>query len=183
MKTLSFYLLAFILPATVFAQKMDKPQIDKFTNDTTFFTTTEKIASNKGALSSYAEDIESYMSSKNGAILLHLKIELTTEDHHRFEISPGNSISFKLADNSIINFSNISYVLAKRESVGPRITGRLCWTGEVTVNVVKGDIAKITSSAATVIRVQTNQGNVDFDVKSKYSDVIKKAFVLILAAK
>src|SRR6202012_2637619 len=104
MKTLSFYLLAFILPATVFAQKMDKPQIDKFTNDTTFFTTAEKIASNKGALSSYAEDIESYMSSKNGVILLHLKIELTTEDHHRFEISPGNSISFKLADNSIINF-------------------------------------------------------------------------------
>jgi hypothetical protein len=182
MKTLSI-LFILIMPIIASAQKMAKPQIDKSTNDTTFFTTTEKIARNKGALSPYAEDIESYMSTKKGVMILHLKIELTTEDHHRFEVSPGNPVWFKLADNSIINFSNISYVQASREGVGPRITGRLCWTAEVAVNVVKGDISKISSSAVKVISVQTNQKNIDFDVKEKYNDVIKKAFVLILAAK
>lgn len=167
-------------PFIVQAQKMDKPQIDKITNDTTFFTTTEKVAGNKGSLSSSAEDIEAYLSYKNGIINLHLKVELTTMDHNFFRVSSGNKVLIKLADNTVVTLSNIADEHAVREGVGPRITGRLCWTADVACNLGKEDISRMSSSVIKVIRVEADGQNLDFDVKQKGSDIITNMFLLIL---
>ncbi len=171
------------MPVIAFAQKMDKPRIDKFTNDTIFYTTTEKVAGNKGSLSSSAEDIEAYASNLHGSINLHLKVELTTFDHRHFNIAKGNSVIFKLADNTLLTIPVISDIGARREGIGPRVTGRECWTGEVAVNVIKDDIKRISSTAITAIRIQGDEENFDFDIKQKNDGVIKKMLELILNPK
>jgi hypothetical protein len=183
MKTLFFLLSALLLPFIVFAQKLDKPRIDKITNDTTFFTTTEKVAGGNGAFSLSNEDIQVYVSKSKGDIGLHVIVGLNVSNYKRFHASRGNVVIVKLVDNSIINLTNIDDVTAERKGGGTLATGRMCWTGELSTHVDKVDINKILSSVVTVIRVQTDEGNLDFDIKSKGSDIIKKSFTLILTAK
>jgi hypothetical protein len=165
------------------AQKMDKPQIDKFTNDTTFFTTTERIAGNKGSLSSSAENIEAYAGNARGSIQLRLKVELTTFDHYFYRIDAGNNVLFKLADNTILAFKNITDVHSRREGIGPRITGRECWTAEAGINLSKEDISKILASPVTIIRIQTDEQDLNFDVNKKENEVLVKILQLIVSAR
>ena len=177
-----FVAVMLLMSFAALAQKMDKPQIDKFTHDTAFFTTTEKIAGNKGSLSSSAENIEAYTSNKNGVINLHLKIELTTFDHNRFQVTSGNKVLIKLADNTLVTLTNIADVASMREGIGARVTGRECWTAVVALNTVKDDMARIWQSDITAIRIEADGQNFDFDIKTKDSKVIQKMFSLILAA-
>ena len=182
-KKISLLSSILLFPFMALAQKMDKPQIDKFTNDTTYFTTTEKIVGNKGSLASSAENIEAYLSNNKGDIKLHLKVELTVFDHGFFRISQGNNVLVKLSDNTIITLSNIAAVESKREGIGPRITGRLCWTAEVACALSPDVISKISSSTITTIRVEADGQNLDFDVKGKDSGIIKKMIGLIEASR
>lgn len=183
MKTLFFLISALLLPFIVFAQKMDKPRIDKITNDTTFFTTTEKVAGGNGAFSLSNEDIQVYASKLKGDIFLHTIVGLNVSFYKRFHAASGNVVIIKLADNSIINLPNIADVIAERKGGGTLATGRMCWTGELSMHASKDDIDKILSSVVTVIRVQTDEGNLDFDIKPKGSDIIKKSLTLIQTPK
>src|ERR1700748_2675093 len=100
-----FAVIVFAMPFAAAAQKMEKPVIDKFTNDTTLFTTTEKISGGNGAFSSSNEDIKAYVSKLKGAVYLHIVVELSATYYHWFQVSNGNTVILKLADNSIISLN------------------------------------------------------------------------------
>jgi hypothetical protein len=172
-----------IIPGLAKAQKMEKPQVDKFTNDTTYFTSTEKIAGGNGAFSTSNEDIKVYLSRVKGSVYLHFIVELSVTYYHQFQVSSGNNVILKLADNSIINLKNIASVQARREGGGTLATGRMCWIADIYSQPDQADAAKILSSAVAAIRVQTDEGNLDLDIKPKNAETLQKMFQLILAAK
>lgn len=174
--------ICILMPFLASAQKMEKTQIDKFTNDTSYFTTTEKIAGGNGAFSSSNEDIKAYASKSKGEIYLHLVVELSATAYHRFAVSSGNAVIIKLADNSIVNLNAVNNVQAEREGGGTLITGRMCWVGDVSTHIDKTNVAKMLSLAVVAIRVQTDANNLDFDIKSKDAATLTKMFQLIVAA-
>jgi len=171
-----------MLPLLAAAQKMDKSKIDKFTNDTTFFTTTEKVASNTSGLSSL-EVIEAYTANLHGVITLHLKVEFSAVDHRRFSITEGSNVIFKLGDNTNLTIPVMKGVDAEKEHIGSKFTGWACWTAEIAVNVIQDDIKKVTASGITAIRIPCDLGNLDFDVKPKFAPVLKNMLVMIQTPK
>src|ERR1700744_3071116 len=104
-KSAKLLFIAFVLsaPLTIAAQKLEKPVIDSFLNDTTYFTTTEWIASN-GFWSLTVKNLNFYLSKKNGSIFGHISVDVTAADYNRFQINKDNQILFKLGDGSLITF-------------------------------------------------------------------------------
>jgi hypothetical protein len=183
MKTILF-LVALIIPFISKAQKMGEPNIDKFTNDTTLFTSIEKIGTNVLNFN-YSEQLEAYYSKSNRFVYLHLIVELPDGAEKFFRVSEGNSILIKLADNTLISLQSLADVNAKIDDLPGGFLGQGIpyWRADVTLESTKETMAKLSSSVITAIRVQSDKSNIDFDINTKSSDIIKKMIQLINAAK
>ena|ERR1700744_906373 len=179
-KSAKLLFIAFVLsaPLTIAAQKLEKPVIDSFLNDTTYFTTTEWIASN-GFWSLTVKNANFYLSKKNGVIFGHISATVTAADYKRFHVTAGNQILFKLADKSLVTFSAYEDEKAKHEGIGLTES----WTAYIPFSVVKNDIQRILASPVTAIRIQTDGMNYDYDIKPKDAAKLTKMFQLILDAK
>jgi len=180
--------IAFVLsvPLTVAAQKLEKPVIDKFANDTTYFTTTEKIAATKSSMSQSVENIEAYLSKKKGVVFGHFSLVLSIDDHKCYHVTAGNQILLKLADNSIVSLSCIDDRQPKRISYGSHFLKTLdwaCWSADIPFGLVENDFKKIAASPVVSIRIQTDEQNYDFDIKPKDTATLSKMFQLIVNAR
>jgi len=189
LKKLGKLLPVIVLSAVHFAasaQKVEKPVIDKFTNDTTYFTTTEKVAATNGSMSQSVENIEAYASKKKSAIFGHFNLIVTVADHKCFHVSNGSQILLKLSDNSIVSLSCIDDKESKRISYGSHFLKTLnwaCWSADIPFKLTNEDIQKINASLVVGIRIQTNEQNYDLDIKPKDAATLTKMFQLIVAAK
>jgi hypothetical protein len=168
------------LPAIAFSQKLEKPTIDKFSNDTTYSTSQSRIASNGKNTSAVAAYIFADAFKVKNSYVLDLELDFTVEGHSLANILEGNKIYIKLADNSIITLADIKDAIGNAKTIKMGVVIRDFISVYAHYNISKADIAKILSGSVTAIRVEAQDQTFDFDVQPKESDTIKKMFQLLL---
>jgi hypothetical protein len=171
------------IPSALFAQKMDKPLIDKFTNDTTLLTAKASIA--KKDVGAYYQQLEPYFSKVHGEITLHLIVDLPQADADRFYINAGSAILLKLADNTLISVPSATDIksITGEERGGFLNQGISTWTADIGLELSAADVKKLLTTAITAIRVPTNKSNMDFDISFNDAGILQRMILLIDAAK
>lgn len=172
-----------VLPAIAFSQKLNKPSIDKFSNDTIHSTSQEKIGSKDSFTSTSAEYLNAYLVKINSHVYLKLELDLTIDDHKYFVVDTGKKAFFKLVNNTVLSLANVKPVEATQQTIKNGFVQRDYLTTVMLYPISNGDIQKILASAVTTIRVEMDDQYVDFDIKPKNSDMLKKMFTLIISAK
>jgi hypothetical protein len=172
-----------ISPAIAFSQKLNKPTIDKFTNDTISSTTQEKIASSEKSTSTVAEILFASLSRVNDRYYLYAYINATKEDHDLFTMMTENNMILKLSDNTLIRLPVAKNTFSKIETIKRGFVERTYIVANVPYIISKENLEKLLSGSVTNIRVETGGTNIDFEINPKDRDVFKKMFALITGAK
>lgn len=173
----------FIIPGVALSQKLNRPSIDKFTNDTTYSTTQEKIASTEKFSSAVGNVLNASILKLHGKVFLSVEIDATFADNQFFTIAAGDTTSLKLADNTLVTLVCGENIPATGQIIKKGLIERKYWTARINYFIRKADVEKLLASPVTAIRIGIRDGHFDFDVTSKNSDVLKKMFLLITQAK
>lgn len=171
--------IVLILPAAAFSQKLEKPTVDKFSNDTSYSTTQSRIASDGKNTSAVASYVFADAVRLKTSVVLNLELDFTLEGHSPDNILEGNKAYLKLGDNSIITLANIKDVVGVNKTIKMGVVIREFTSIYAHYNISMADVAKITSGSVTTIRIETQDQKFDFDVQPKESDTIKKMFQLL----
>jgi hypothetical protein len=169
-----------LIPAISFSQTMDTPYIDKFTNDTTLFTTDQMIAHYKNENQGIRREINVYFAKYKGQVTLHFIVKLPTDEYRRFSISAGTTILVKLADNTLLTLSTTNDAIP---AAGETKNGYNCWQTDIIMALSSGDLEKLSLSAMTAIRIEVSPDNIDFDCLPNINAPVKNMISLITAAK
>jgi len=176
-----FCFVAFLLmlPLTGFSQKLEKMMVDKFSNDTTKRTTMERI----GAVDSFSSPEANYLNAgvtKAGdVIFLDIELDATTINNYYFTVSNGDNLLLKLADNSVIKLTNLNDPNTYKDRIKHGFIEREYFIANMAYAITNFQIDDLMASDVVAIRVETDGGHFDFDVKPKGNAVLKKTFKLI----
>ncbi|WP_184543336.1 hypothetical protein [Mucilaginibacter sp. FT3.2] len=170
---LTIILLACIA-ASVSAQKLEKPNIDKIKGDTTWQTSDERIYTQLGLVT--ARLLYTHMEKIGKSYVLVLKID-NMNGPRIFSIGAENITNIKFTDNSVINLSPTvggdSHVTYNTEA--NRIINLVFYSLE------KEDIETLRTKSISIVRIATTgAANFDYEIKPKNADLIKKELDLIL---
>jgi hypothetical protein len=171
--------IVLILPAAAFSQKLEKPTVDKFSNDTTYSTSQSRIAAdgkNTSAVAAYV--FADALKIKNNYVL-NLELDFTLQGHNVDNIPEGNKVFIKLGDNSVIDLASIKDAIGTDKTIKMGVVIREFVSIYAHYGISKGDIQKILSGNVTAIRIETHDQKFDFDVQPKESDTIKKTLQLL----
>jgi hypothetical protein len=169
MKTIhKIFISAFINIAS--AQKLERPIIDKFNNDTTLSSTSERIY----ASTSPAGGVNVAIKKISKSYILALEI-IQVNGLHNISIEENAQASFKFADNSILNIP-ASKAANSTEKLYPGGNQR----SELTCYYIltKSDLDKLKTGEISIVRVLTSKGNFDYELKDKFKSVIKNEAIL-----
>lgn len=169
-----------MVPVTISAQKLLKPSIDKFTNDTVRSTTQVRFATVSGYLDIRVQFLTASVSAINNDVQLDLEVDIRKETYKFFRINKGSNTLLKLADNTIVKLSNVKDMDSQEHGFGGGIMAATpCWATVMNYSLSKEDIQKLLSSNVTAVRVEADNQTFDFDIKPKDGDLIKKMLLLI----
>ncbi|MBD1392654.1 hypothetical protein [Mucilaginibacter glaciei] len=172
MKKLILIIVLF-LPFIASAQKLQKPTIDKLTGDTTWTTSREKLFMHGNYLTGQGEVALCFLRAAKGSKDLIINLQVVNKSNFPSMLT-GSKAYFKLADNSTIPLTcaaNDYHISGSDLAVAGSAYGLYTLTAN--------DIAKLTSSDLTFLRVETTSGNFDCDIKPKNAEMFKKQFALI----
>jgi hypothetical protein len=176
------FIIFFVLPVSAFCQKLNKPVIDKFSNDTTLSTTQEKVGSTEKFSSTTATFFKASFYKIKGLYFLSVELDASSDNKY-FIAQKDDKILLKLANNSIVTLSNLNESDATHQTIKSGFVQRDYWVAIINYHLSKDDIAALSSSALTTVRVQTDQQNFDFDIESKGNDAFTKMLALITSGK
>lgn len=174
MKKLLLVLLV-LLPIVLNAQKIEKNEIDDFTGAKTVYTNWEKFKTGNGITG--RNNLMFRFTSIDGVEAFHLKW-VTTE---MLSIREGAKLMFKMSDDSVITLLSRTYSIAAK---GDGVTG-LSMSGILGINCIYsgGDIKLFAGdNFLTKLRIYTNDGYEDIDIKEKDALKINKAYNLMKQA-
>jgi len=157
------------------AQKLEKPIIDKIKGDTVWKTSEERLYTKAGLLS--AEVLHVFVEKVTGAYVLHFRLEIVN-GVRVFSVGPDNIVNIKFTDNSVLDLKPLnSEKFAKRDYYDNGTKAEAI----VYFELSKTDIEILKSKSVSIVRISTNgAGNLDYEIKPKNSDLIKKDLELIL---
>ncbi|WP_074487658.1 hypothetical protein [Mucilaginibacter polytrichastri] len=177
-----FTITALSIYSTAKAQKLEKPSIDKMTGDTTFKTTAERIYTSISWSGGETDILYSYAAKVKGDKFLILHINITNGKHSSvFAINKGSKTYLKLFDGSIIEMQPGTNEISEGQvfpgglGLNPNTRGDAYPIFELSPNLID----KLKSSEIKMIRIETSNGNMDFELKDKNSKVIAKEIELI----
>ena len=154
------------------AQKLEKPKIDKIKGDTTWSTSEERLYTHIGFGSS---DI------------LYQKIEKIAGVYTLvFKIDRNNGTNFygvRAEDITNIKFSD-SCVLNLQPTVSGPSDVNLHSNGHRSIGLVfyalnQEQLVKLSTKAISFIRISSDKGDFDYEIKGKNSELIKNSIELI----
>ncbi|MBS1531929.1 MAG: hypothetical protein JSU01_16620 [Bacteroidetes bacterium] len=183
LKFLSLSCLSLVIPSVLLAQKMDKPQIDKFTNDTTLLTTRASIA--KKDVGAYYQQLEIYCSKTQGEVTLHLIVDLPQREYYRYRIAAGSAILLKLADNALISLRSPADLISVTgaEKGGQFNQGISTWTVDIGLELSTQNLQRLSKVEVTAVRIPTDRSNIDMDLNSGDRAILQNMVLLIASAK
>lgn len=174
-----FIVVFLLLPLIGFSQKLEKPVIDQFSNDTTKRTTMERI----GAVDSFSSPEASYLNAgvtkAGGVIFLDIELDATTINNYYFPVSNGDNLLLKLADNSVIKLTNSNNINTHKSRIKHGFIEREYFIANMAYAITNFQIDNIMASDVVAVRVETDNGHFDFDIKPKGNAILKKTFKLI----
>jgi hypothetical protein len=176
-----FTLVLLAVPFLAFSQKLEKPTIDKFSNETIYTTTTEKIATTEKFSSTSASLLYAYATKIKGIIFIDFKLEVSVDQPDCF-LPKGKKVLLKLADNSTIELVNDTDFYAHHQDIKNGFIERTYWVATPTYLISPDNLSKLTSTNITAIRFEAITSVDDFDVTTKEAAVIKKMFTIISGA-
>ena len=171
-----------LLPFTVSAQKLLKPEIDRITGDTTFSTSKEKLYLHGNYLTQQGEAVECLVMKTGRSISLIL-IPQTLNEKSFFTVVQGQKAYLKLKDNSLVTLTARASRVSDadvNEAGGTVYSNGIL---KVPYALMSDDISKIKSSDLVFLRIETSIGNFDCDIKPKFSGVIMKEIELVTTAR
>lgn len=172
------YLTVLLVGSMVFlakAQKLEKPEIDKIKGDTTWRTSDERIYTQLGFVTGRLLYV--YAQKIGTSYLLCFRID-NVNGPHVWSIDENNITNIKFTDNSVLDL---------KPEVGGDARVTYGSQADRVINLVyyrleKDDIETLKAKSVSIIRISTNgAGNLDYEIKPKNSDLIKKDLELILA--
>lgn len=169
-KIVAFFTLLSIL-SSVNCQSIKKDYYDDFTKKHIVETEDVSVYNRFGTLSC------SFKAVGNEVLMV---VRFMTTPGHAFSIDEGKTIAVLMSDNSVLWFYNPQFTVS---SLGGGATG---FAGSqapgLTVFAASDSILKLSDDNLLIdkFRLYTNNGMVDFDVKSNKAMDIKKNFQLIL---
>lgn len=174
-----FAALFLLLPLIGFSQKLEKQVIDRFSDDTTKRTTMERI----GAVDSFSSPEATYLSAgatKAGDVtFLDIELDATTINNYYFTVSNGDNLLLKLADNSVIKLTNSNNINTCKRWIKHGFIGREYFIANMAYAITNFQIDDIMASDVVAVRVETDNGHFDFDIKPNGNAILKKTFKLI----
>jgi len=176
------FIIFFVLPVSAFCQKLNKPVIDKFTNDTTLSTTQEKIGSTEKFSSTTATFLKASVYKIKGIYFLSVELDASSDNNY-FIVDKDNKILLKLANNNVVTLSNLNESDATHQTIKSGFVQRDYWVAIINYQLTKDDIAALSGSALTTVRVAADHQNFDFDIESKGSETLGKMLTLITSGK
>jgi len=163
------FLVVLIFPSLVFAQKIKESKIDDFTGEKVIYTSWETIKK-----TSATDNLMFMFRHENKTIYLHLKWVTNAKT----SIEESRDIMFKLNDDKVVKLSCLKDV---KSSEGGGATGFWLSGLEGIDPIYIGDFSAFNSeSFAEKVRISTDKGYKDIDLKVKDTEKINKAYKLLL---
>jgi hypothetical protein len=181
MKQFFFTVFIAFISASTFAQKLEKPKIDKMTGDTTLYTSEEWLFRKLG-WTGPGQILYTYAAKTKGSKYLVFHINITNGDHHNvFGVSKGAKAYLKVSDGSIIELTSAtSEVTDINFFSGTSMTrGGNRMDAFPMFKITKELSDQLRTASITMVRIETTQGNLDFDVSDKKNSVISKELSLL----
>ncbi len=156
------------------AQKLEKPKIDKIEGDTTWRTSDERIYTKLGWAS--GDVLYAYALKIRKSYVLALRLESANGPGY-FTIGKDNITNIKFTDNSILDLvpaNEDDYARKQYFDTGTKTTALVYYHLSGTA------IEQLKTKLVAIIRISTSgAANLDFEIKTKNADIIKKEIVLI----
>lgn len=171
MKKVALTLTALCVASLSFAQKLQKPNVDKITGITSVATTSEKIYAKASFSGTVGEQVYSTLLKTDSTAFLILGIQsgktsvfLISEDQKAFlKLSDGAVITLKSIGDELSNFTAVSY------------GGK----GRAAYQLTKQDLDTLSKMDVTFIRVEHSGGTFEYDIKPKGAELLKAQAALI----
>jgi len=174
MKTLSKIILTtlalVVLSNQCKAQKMEKPITDKFTGSTSISTTLERIYATASPVTT---GVNVAVKKIDDNYILAVNIVIVNGESF-YSIDKDNMLSLKLADNTVLNLADAVATTSVEKLMGYNRRSESI----IFYTLSKDDMTKLMTSNVTAVRVATSKGDFDYDIASKYADLIKKEIAL-----
>lgn len=153
----------------ILGQELVKNEVDDFTNNTVKRTSWETI--------NMTLEFAAYfrVSKINDNFYFDLKMMMGTSV---FSIDKGQELMFKLANEEIIKLPNLNYAITCKGCGARGFSGSEAQGIKVSYPITLEQIKKLNENMAVKIRIYTNAGYVENDLKLKYQKKIQKALLL-----
>lgn len=154
------------------AQKLQKPNIDKISGDTTLSTSEERIFTKVGLGPS--QILYAYVSKSKGIHTLVLKMD-NNNGVYIYHVTPNDVTNIKFTDGSVLNINPgiNSNSDDKSTSVGHRSILSVYYA------LSTKDIAQLKAKPISYIRIATSAAPMDYEIKEKNGDIIKNELALL----
>jgi hypothetical protein len=177
---LNLLIIIFLLPLIVSAQKLIKPDVDKISGDTTWSTSEEKLYFHGNFLTAQGEAVTFQIvkfSNTRGKVLVLTPQSLNMGEE--LSIAKNQKAYLKLSDSTIITL--ISGTDDNENSKFTFIAHNPAQSSHATAYYDLPDeaIEKLKSYTLVFLRIETNEGNFDCDIKPKNAAKLLKAIALI----
>jgi hypothetical protein len=171
MKKLFSTLFLLSLVFSISAQKMQTPKVDKLTGDTVWQTTTEKLFSKPSFSGTVGEQL--YVSAAKIKSIYILSFSIQTGKTSYFSVDEGQKIYLKLKNDTtltLVNNTNSTSAYAAI-SYGSNTHCNYPISTEVINKLVMSDVQ--------FVRLEYSDGKFHYDIKDKFSSVLKRLVLLI----
>lgn len=163
MKTLILLALC-IVSTTVLAQKDLRFAVDKITGDTLWTTGLEKLYSKASFSGTVGEQLRVAAGKTKVGVLISFSVQ--TGKTSLFGIDKESKAMLRLEDGTIVTLEARNDALSSNEGFSYGSSGMAHFTP------TSDDIGHLIKSPVKVIRIESSNGNMDYELKGKFSTVI-----------
>ncbi|HAL82042.1 MAG TPA: hypothetical protein DCO83_07250 [Mucilaginibacter sp.] len=174
----------FLLPFIVSAQKLLKPDVDKISGDTTWSTSEEKLYFHGNFLTAQGEDVTFQVvkfSNAKGLVLVLTPQSLNMGED--LSIVKNQKAYLKLSDKTVITLASGTDDGGNSKYTFIEHTPAQSSHATAYYDLPDAAIEKLKTLTLVFLRIETNEGNFDCDIKPKNAAKLVKAIALIEKAK
>jgi hypothetical protein len=170
MKKIIFALLIIFSSVVLQAQSLEKNEVDEFTGHTVKQTSWETF-NNSMSFTGYFR-----ISKINESYFFDLKMMIGSKI---FSIDQGQEFMFKLSNDEVIILKNLEYTIACKGCGAKGFAGSQGYGIQTSYVLTPDQVQALFQKDIIKVRIYTNDGYVENDLKSKNSIKIKTALSLI----
>jgi hypothetical protein len=184
------YIIAILAATTgssAFSQKLLKPEVDLIKGDTTYSTSQETLHSTLKLTSSSQLKAAIVKSGRQFVLALTVKSQSMGGHPEIYSIVKDQKAYLKLDDNSLVTLLAVGNKVTDA-NVGMSGSGAYAMESSTSSMMMwyfiePTDVQKLTEHGVKVVRLETSNANLDYEIKEKNAKVISSLLQLFKSAK